>query len=77
MTFIPRDDLERLEKRRIEEPCWKIRMWRRSYCVALNAVKVLEQRVGRLRQQHWDTPMTLFYPEIESNPAAAESGGAP
>lgn len=40
-------------------------MWKRSYEVALYAVKVLESRVMKLRSQHWDTPMQFFYPEEE------------
>lgn len=37
-------------------------MWKRSYGVALHIVDALHERVRRLKQQHWDTPMTFFYP---------------
>lgn len=58
-------DLNRLEGRVVSEPCDRARMWRRSYCVALNAVAALDERVARLRREQWSAPMTFFYPEYE------------
>lgn len=56
------EDLNRLERRAVVEPCDRARMWRRSYCVALNTIAALEHRISRLRRTQWDTPMTFFYP---------------
>jgi hypothetical protein len=55
------EELERLEGRPVAEPCWRAKMWRRSYCVALYAIGVLEDRVRRLHREQWDTPMVFFY----------------
>lgn len=59
------EDLNRLERRVVVEPHDRARMWRRSYCVALNAIAALEKRVARLRRMQWDTPMTFFCPRTE------------
>ena len=42
-----------------------VEMWKRSYSVALHAIKVLEQRVCALKKEQWETPMTFFYPDID------------
>ena len=42
---------------------WK--MWKRSYLVALNAIRGLERRLERLSKTQWDTPAVFFYPEPE------------
>jgi hypothetical protein len=62
------DDLNRLERRTVVEPDWRARMWRRSYCVALNAISALEKRIARDRSQSWDAPMVFFYPDERSDP---------
>lgn len=59
------EELERLDPKPLiplDEPDWRARMWRRSYLVALNAIKALEKRVSQLQQNSWDTPMKFFYP---------------
>lgn len=59
-------ELTRLEGRPTSEgDNFRAGMWRRSYCVALNAVRSLEARLAASRRSSWDAPMTFFYPEIE------------
>jgi hypothetical protein len=57
------EELLRLEGRPTTETCWRAKMWRRSYCIALNAIKSLEGRLLAARKTGWDAPMIFFYPD--------------
>lgn len=61
------DELLRLEGQPTTETDWRAKMWRRSYCVALNSIKALESRVSHLRKSSIDAPMTFFYPNEKEN----------
>lgn len=57
------DELERQEGRPVDEPHWRAKMWRRSYNVALYAMRILNQRIARL--ERLTGPMIFFYPEYD------------